>query len=78
MAARHKRLGIDTDVWALINRRGDVRGGDYKPHIYWTKKMAKEASAKFPECDVVKVRVFRRRRGVGRCLGIRHVVAGVE
>jgi len=52
-----KRLGIDTDVWALIDESGSVRGGDYKPCVYWTKKVAKEHLSRYPECILKRVRI---------------------
>lgn len=61
--AKHKRLGIDTDVWALINPQGDVRGGDFRPHIYWGKPMAKVAQQQFPECALVRVRIVQVENG---------------
>ncbi len=56
--SRHKRLGIDTDVWALIDPRGNVRGGDYRPRVYWTKATAKRERLNFPECVIVKARIL--------------------
>jgi hypothetical protein len=62
MAARKKRLGFDTDVWALVAPpHGHIRGGDYRPHIYWTKAMAKAAVRNhYPECTVERVRIVRQ------------------
>lgn len=57
MSRRPKLLGIDTDVWALLTPDGRPRGGDDRPHIYWTQARAKEAQERFPECSVEAVRI---------------------
>lgn len=59
--SRRPKLGIDTDVWALMTAEGRPRGGDSKPHIYWTKAQAKRVQRLFPDCTVVAVRVVVRR-----------------
>lgn len=58
MGRRPKRLGIDTDVWALLTPDGRPRGGDSKLHVYWTKAQAKRMQQLFPECAVVAVRIL--------------------
>jgi hypothetical protein len=57
MPRKHSRAGIDTDIWALIAPNGDVRGGDYKPRVFWTKRTAELERRKFPECEVVRARI---------------------
>jgi len=48
------------NVWALVDPRGKVRGGDYKCAIYWTRAMAKLEQQDFPECQVVRVVVKQK------------------
>jgi len=43
-------------VYALLVD-GRIRGGDDKPEIYWTWARAKLARKRYPECELVRVRV---------------------
>lgn len=57
MSRRPKLLGIETDVWALMTPEGQIRAGDYKPSIYWTREIAKREQQNFRDGSVVAVRI---------------------
>ena len=52
-----KRLGVDTDVWALVAADGCLLGGAVTLPVYWTKDMARKALTEALGCQVVRVRI---------------------
>ena len=54
-----KRAGVDTDVWAVMDHKGEMLGGDYRVPVFWTKGKAREHQRELPGSYVVRVRIVQ-------------------